>query len=81
MIDKITRDRLADYLSSWINNTHWKENNVDQCWTCANLVGGAKRDIGYGLVILPECKVAERYMTEVYDRPCRAYKPRTAEGG
>ena len=39
-----------------------------QCWLCKNRVGSDS--IGH-----PECKVADKYMYEVYEEPCSHFEP------
>lgn len=63
---------------------HYAENGVHQCWTCRNFVG--QKDFLRTVVdadcidrtmifILPECKVADKYMTWVAEYPCSKYIP------
>lgn len=66
---------------------HYAENGVHQCWTCRNCVGqkefvwnvtdaeSVDRKI---IFVLPECKVADRYMTWVTQDPCSHYVCNTA---
>ena len=60
----------------------YAQDGVHQCWTCKNMIGraefktsicdtdGWKREI---ICVLPECKVANQYMTIVYETPCSKY--------
>ena len=64
----------------------YMENGCDRCWSCKNRIGQS-RDVdsppgidNLGIILLPECRVTGRYMTIVYDNPCRAYE-HTNEGG
>jgi hypothetical protein len=52
----------------------WKEYNTDQCWMCKNRVGSTLRKMRSGLVHLPECRIENKYMTNVYDKPCSKFK-------
>lgn len=60
-------------------NKRWMENGCDQCWSCKNCVGHNKEaHILPGIpdpdaVLLPVCRVEDKYMTVVFDRPCRKY--------
>ena len=44
------------------------ENKCYQCWLCKNRVGSDNH--GH-----PECKVAQKYMYEVYEEPCHYFEP------
>lgn len=50
------------------------ENNVSQCWSCKNRVGEDINPIRGIKYRLPECRVTHRYMTKVYDYPCREFE-------
>ena len=45
-------------------------NGCLQCWLCKNRVGSLTK----GHTKYPECKVADRYMTEVYHTPCDKFQ-------
>lgn len=59
---------------------HYAEKNVAQCWACKNCIGQKKFNAGILMesyittaengVILPECRVADRYMLFVNELPC-----------
>ena len=63
---------------------HYAENNVFQCWCCANKCGEKEVEKTYRTcrfyveeemkVLLPLCRCADMYMTEVYQLPCRYFK-------
>jgi hypothetical protein len=63
----------------------WMENGCDQCWSCENRIGESKGDHtfpgreNHEVVILPECRVTGKYMTEVYSNPCRKYTQQAGE--
>lgn len=61
----------------------YAEKNVHQCWSCKRRVGQKEVTgviVGYPLnhisVMLPECEVAEQYMTWVAQCPCGKYERR-----
>lgn len=49
-------------------------NNVAQCWRCNNCHGASKRSVNGQPYLVPQCKVLDVYVLEVYDRPCRAFR-------
>ena len=55
---------------------HYAEKNVSQCWSCKNCIGQKEfnTDLSGKLdiipVLLPECRVTEKYMLFVYEMPC-----------
>ena len=61
---------------------HFAENNVGQCWNCANCVGKISyplakvisTDLTSVWVFLPECKGADSYMTHVNSTNCPYWK-------
>ena len=62
---------------------HYAERGVHQCWTCANHISNQAFYLtidttGYNskelLFLLPECKVADRYMLYTTSVPCVRYK-------
>lgn len=66
-----------------VNKILYTENGVHQCWTCKNNVGNCDqlldildyRSIPTRItVILPQCKVADKYMFSVYQNPCSKYE-------
>lgn len=65
-----------------IDKLIYAQDGVHQCWTCKNMVGRAEfkvniRDVNsidqQIICVLPECKVAGKYMTIVYETPCSKY--------
>ncbi len=67
-----------------IDKIVYANDGVHQCWTCQNCIGRSeytclikdRRGFDHDMVvILPECKVADRYMTIVYETPCSKYVP------
>ena len=60
----------AEYMGKWLSN------NVAQCWTCKNCVGQQRAFYAHNTksVDLPECKVADCYMTYVIRVPCGCYE-------
>lgn len=44
------------------------ENKCYQCWLCKNRIGSDHHG-------LPECKVTDKYMYEVYEEPCHYFEP------
>ena len=59
----------------------YTENNTSQCWGCRNRVGTGTATIHRDVFELPECKVEDKYMLEVYELPCRRYEPNKQLGG
>lgn len=64
------------------NKLVYAQMGVHQCWTCRNMVGRAEgrmvlkdvEGIDRQIVcVLPECKIADAYMTIVYESPCSKY--------
>ena len=60
---------------------HYAENNVHQCWSCKRRCGAYEvtgvirrgSELIHIPVLLPECEVAQRYMTYVQRCPCHKY--------
>lgn len=50
----------------------YKFNNVGQCWSCNNLVGYSVEEIQGYFYKLPQCKICDAYMINVYKNPCES---------
>ena len=53
---------------------HYSENNVSQCWSCKNCIGQKEFNTDMIPVLLPECRVTEKYMLFVYEMHCSRYE-------
>lgn len=57
----------------------YTDRNVSQCWSCKNCVGSIDAEAVFNLgekkrkVLLPECCVADMYITSVDYNPCPYY--------
>ncbi len=65
-----------------IDKIIYSQDGVHQCWTCKNMVGRGEFKVNIHdadsttrqiICVLSECKVADKYMTSVYETPCSKY--------
>ena len=73
-----TLKQVVDEQEASRSTQHFCLNGTYQCWMCANCTGQKafrnKVVGGDSTIMLPYCKIMDRYMTNVYDNPCREFK-------